>query len=218
MWLIVGLGNPGPGYARSRHNVGFLVLDEIARRLHQRISRRRAEALYATARLGEEPVTLIKPLSFMNESGRPVAEWLSTTGAPPARLLVIHDDLDLPFGRLRVVARGGHGGHRGVRDIQEAIGTPLFPRVRVGIGRPETGDDIAFVLGPFAETEAPRVPDLVGRAADAVEEIVVRGVASAMNRFNVRRRPGGRGEPVESTRGAPVETTSEEVKACPSTR
>jgi peptidyl-tRNA hydrolase, PTH1 family len=210
LWLIAGLGNPGREYASSRHNVGFLILDELARRVGRRVSRRRADALAAEVGLGSSPVTLIKPLAFMNESGGPVKAWLNVTGVLPDRLVVIHDDLDLDFGRVKVVARGGHGGHRGVRAIQDAIGTREFPRVRVGIGRPDRGDEVAFVLAPFDEADAGRLPDVVSRAADAVEEIVARGVSSAMNRFNIRRRLSARGEPAEPTRG--------EVKACPSTR
>jgi PTH1 family peptidyl-tRNA hydrolase len=210
LWLIVGLGNPGPEYERSRHNVGFLVVDELARRCRLRISRHRLESLSGAGRLRGEPVTLIKPLCFMNESGRPVKAWLERQAIPPERLVVIHDDLDLSFGRIKVAARGGHGGHRGVRFIQEAIETTLFPRVRVGIGRPGRGDEVEFVLSPFNDDEARLLPELLGRAADAVEEIVVRGVASAMNRFNVRIRPGTGGDVGE---GSP-----EGVKGCPSTR
>ena len=108
MWLIVGLGNPGADYARSRHNVGFLVLDELARRRNQSIKRRRWESLYSEGSLGGEPIPLIKPLSFMNESGRPVKAWLEKRSVPPERLVVIHDDLDLAFGRIKVLARRGH--------------------------------------------------------------------------------------------------------------
>jgi len=218
LWLIVGLGNPGPEYARSRHNVGFVVLDELARRWNRPITRRRWESLYAEETRRDETIALIKPLSFMNESGRPVKAWLEGTSVPPERLVVIHDDLDLAFGRIKVVAKGGHGGHRGVRFIQQAIETAGFPRVRVGIGRPEVGDEVTFVLNPFDKDEARLLPDLISRAADAAEEIVERGVASAMNRFNVRRRAEGRGEVAESTRGERVESTAEEVDGCQSTR
>lgn len=189
MWLIAGLGNPGPEYTASRHNAGFLVVEEVARRCSQRIRRRRWESLYAEVTLGGEPITLIKPLSFMNQSGRPIKAWLEKRSVLPERLMVIHDDLDLTFGRIKVVASGGHAGHQGVCSIQEAIGTVAFPRVRVGIGRPDKGDEVRFVLAPFDEAEAHRLPVLLGRAADAVEEIVVEGVVSAMNRFNVRSTP-----------------------------
>lgn len=186
MWLIAGLGNPGSEYAESRHNVGFLVVEELARRCSQRFRRRRWECLYAEGTLAGERIILIKPLSFMNQSGRPIKVWLEKRSILPGRLMVIHDDLDLTFGRIRVVARRGHAGHQGVLSIKEAIETLAFPRVRVGIGRPDKGDEVEFVLAPFDEAEAQCLPEVLGRAADAVEEIVVHGVVSAMNRFNVR--------------------------------
>jgi peptidyl-tRNA hydrolase, PTH1 family len=189
LWLIAGLGNPGPEYIESRHNVGFLVVEELARRRKQRFHRRRWESVYAEGTLGGERVILIKPLSFMNQSGRPIKVWLHKASILPERLIVIHDDLDLAFGRIKVVAKGRHGGHQGVRSIQEAIETVTFPRVRVGIGKPDKGDEVSFVLAPFLESEARHLPELCGRAADAVQEIVVRGVASSMNRFNVRSLP-----------------------------
>ncbi len=210
MWLIVGLGNPGGEYEQSRHNVGFLVLDVLARRLGQPMKRKRWESLYIESTLGEEPVTLIKPLAFMNDSGRPVKTWLHKRSVLPERLVVVHDDLDLAFGRIRVVAKGGHAGHRGVQVIQEEIETDAFSRVRVGIGRPDEGGEVQFVLSPFDEAEAGGLPELLARAADAVEEIVGRGVTSAMNRFNVRVRTAARRQAAEQ---AP-----EEVSECQSTR
>lgn len=189
MWLIAGLGNPGSEYAESRHNVGFLVVEELVRRCNQRFRRRRWESLYAEGTPEGERVFFIKPLSFMNQSGRPIKAWLEKTFILPERLMVIHDDLDLAFGRIRVVAKGGSGGHQGVRSIQEAIETVSFPRVRVGIGKPDKGDEVKFVLAPFTESEVVHLPALVGRAADAAEEIVARGVVSAMNRFNIRSLP-----------------------------
>lgn len=208
MWLIVGLGNPGTEYARSRHNIGFLAIDELARRRDQRITRRRWESLYSESSLGSEPVILIKPLSFMNQSGGPVKAWLEKRAIPPERLVVIHDDLDLAFGRIKVIAKGRHAGHQGVRSIQEEIETAAFPRVRVGIGRPDKGDEVQFVLSPFDEDEVRVLPELVGRVADAVEEIVERGVASAMNRFNVRVHSGARSGP---------RAVAGEVRECQST-
>lgn len=210
MWLIVGLGNPGSEYARSRHNVGFLVVDEIAHRRNRPLKRRRWESLYAEGTLGGEAIALVKPLCFMNRSGRSVKTWLERRSVLPGRLVVIHDDLDLPFGRIKVTARGGHGGQQGVRSIQEEIASVAFPRVRVGIGRPEKGDEVDFVLSPFAEEEARILPDVLRRAADAVEEIVEKGVASAMNRFNARGRSAAQGQPAEES--------PEEVQGCQSTR
>lgn len=194
MWLIVGLGNPGAEYARSRHNVGFLVLDELAHRQNQPMKRRRWESRYAEGTLRGEPIIFMKPLCFMNNSGRVVKTWLEKRSVLPTRLVVIHDDLDLAFGRIKVLARGGHGGHQGVRSIQEEIETSAFPRVRVGIGRPDKGNEVTFVLSRFDKVETPALPGIVSHAADAVEEIVERGVASAMNRFNVRGRTEARAQ------------------------
>ncbi len=210
MWLIVGLGNPGAAYARSRHNVGFLVVDEFARRRNQSLKRRRWESQFTEVTLGGEPIIVIKPLCFMNNSGSAVKAWLEKRSVLPARLVVIHDDLDLAFGRIKVLARGGHGGHQGVRSIQEALETIAFPRVRVGIGRPDEGDEVTFVLGSFDAEEAPVLPELVRGAADAVEEIVEKGVASAMNRFNVRVRARARGRQA-------VVRSPKEVDECQST-
>ncbi|MFQ5882951.1 MAG: aminoacyl-tRNA hydrolase [Candidatus Methylomirabilales bacterium] len=210
MWCIVGLGNPGSEYARSRHNVGFLVVEELARRLGRRFTRRLRGSVYTEETSKGGPVTLIKPLSFMNESGSPVKDWLEKSGLSPERLLVIHDDLDLAFGRIKVVARGGHGGHQGICSIQEQIGSVAFPRVRVGIGRPDKGKEVEFVLSEFHEAETQVLPELIGRAADAVEEIVANSVASAMNRFNVRTGSGPR---EEATHHPP-----EEVRECQNMR
>jgi PTH1 family peptidyl-tRNA hydrolase len=210
LWLIVGLGNPGPEYARSRHNIGFLVIEKLSHRVGRRVRQRRFGTLFTEAELQGRPVTLIRPLSFMNASGRPVKEWMEATNLPRGRLLIIHDDIDLPFGRIKIVARGGHGGHRGVQSVQEEIGTTAFPRVRVGIGRPQKGREIEFVLSPFDAVEVCGLREFVGRAADAVEAIVARGVTSAMNRFNVRPRSG--------MQGPTASHEAEEVKECESTR
>lgn len=190
--------------------MGFLVVDEFARRQNQPLKRRRWESQYAEGTLGGESIIVIKPLCFMNNSGTAVKTWLEKRSVLPARLVVIHDDLDLAFGRIKVLARGGHGGHQGVRSIQEALETNAFPRVRVGIGRPDEGDEVTFVLSSFDEEEAPVLPELVSRAADAVEDIVERGVTSAMNRFNVRVRTGARGRQA-------VVQSPEEVGECQST-
>jgi PTH1 family peptidyl-tRNA hydrolase len=209
LWLIVGLGNPGAEYARSRHNVGFLVLDELAHRRNQPMKRRRWESRYMEGTLRGQPIILMKPLCFMNNSGQVVKTWLEKRSVLPTRLVVIHDDLDLAFGRIKVLARGGHGGHQGVRSIHEEIETSAFPRVRVGIGRPDKGDEVTFVLSRFDKVETPVLPEIVSRAADAVEEIVERGVALAMNRFNVRGRTGARGQTAVQS--------PKEVRECQST-
>jgi len=187
--VVVGLGNPGPEYERSRHNVGFLVVDELVRRGEAGPFRVRFDSFYLRIRIHREEILLVKPQSFMNASGRPVRAWLDALQLPPSRLIVVHDDLDLPLGRLKITRGGGHGGHRGVRSLQEALGTSDFPRVKVGIGRPPAGlDPVAYVLAPFDPAEVEEVAVAIGNAADAVEVVVVRGLEAAQNRFNVRSK------------------------------
>lgn len=199
MWLIVGLGNPGPDYENTRHNLGFMVVDELAQRLQPGEWGRRYDARYLATWLQGKEVVLVEPLTFMNNSGGPVRAWLQALGLPTSRLIVIHDDLDLPRGRLKVVAGGGHGGHRGVRSIQEELQASDFIRVKLGIGHPGRGvDPTGYVLAPFGEDEKETAMEVVKRGADAVEVIVADGIEVAQNRFN--RRPiqtvtrGGRSE------------------------
>ncbi|MFB3816959.1 MAG: aminoacyl-tRNA hydrolase [Candidatus Methylomirabilales bacterium] len=186
-WLVAGLGNPGPEYAGTRHNVGFAVVEGLAGAARAAFSSGPRRSRVALARLGGASVLLVEPLAFMNLSGEPVGACLAALGLPPDRLLVVHDDLDLPLGRLKVVAEAGAAGHRGVASIQEAIGTAAFPRVRVGIGRPGEAQDAAeHVLSAFTEAEGPLVAEAVARAADAVRSVILQGPAAAMNRFNTR--------------------------------
>lgn len=196
MWLVVGLGNPGPEYAGSRHNVGFRVLEAVAAAAGVACRRRRFDSLFGTATVAGVPVTLVLPQAFMNLSGEPVRAWLTHLGLPPDRLLVVHDDIDLPLGRLRVVREGGHAGHKGVRAIQEALGTDAFPRLRLGVGRPPGKPETAeYVLGAFAPEEAERAEAMIARAAEGVRLILGEGLTAAMNRLNVRA-------PVEDAGGA----------------
>lgn len=189
---MVGLGNPGPEYAGTRHNVGFAVLERLAAEAGARFSTRIFQAEAATADLEGLPVTLIKPQTFMNRSGEAVAAWLRALGLPASRLVVVHDDLDLPLGQLRVVGGAGPGGHRGVASIQEILGTRDIPRVRVGIGRPREGEDaVERVLEPFAPEELPAVEQMVARAASAVRTLIASGLAAAMDRYNVRAPASG---------------------------
>jgi PTH1 family peptidyl-tRNA hydrolase len=191
-WLVVGLGNPGPGYARTRHNVGFGVVDRLAGATRVRFGPGRYRTERAWSDLSGVPILLVKPQAFMNLSGPSVAAWLETLGLPAARLVVIHDDLDLPLGRLRISARAGPGGHQGVGSIQAALGTQAFPRVRVGIGRPGEGQAASDrVLGAFAPEERPVVGVVIDRAAEAVRFLITDGIARAMNRYNVRGPAGG---------------------------
>jgi PTH1 family peptidyl-tRNA hydrolase len=185
MKIIVGLGNPGRKYERTRHNAGFLAVDEIARDLRFDLTQEKYHACIGKGRIGEEDALLAKPQTFMNESGRSVGAILRYTYAKPADLIVVHDELDLPLGAVRVKNGGGHGGHNGLRSIIEHIGTPDFIRVRVGVGRPAPGRDAAdYVLSPFSADERTAAVEAIERAAAAVREIVLEGPAKAMNRFN----------------------------------
>src|SRR6266571_1036770 len=186
-WLIAGLGNPGPDYAGNRHNAGFMVADLLAERIGARFKRDRSRAAVAAGRLAGFPVTLAKPLTFMNLSGRPVAALRSFYKIPPERIVVVHDDLDLPFGTLRLKQGGGDNGHNGLRSVTSALGTRDYFRVRVGIGRPPGRMDPAdFVLSDFSAAERRDLPLLIDRAADAVETLLQDGLGTAQNVYNTR--------------------------------
>ncbi len=184
-WLIAGLGNPGPEYAGNRHNAGFMVADLLAGRMGVRFKRDRSRAAVATGRLAGLPVTLAKPWSFMNLSGRSVASLRTFYKLPPERIVVVHDELDLPFAAIRLKQGGGDNGHNGLRSVTAALGTRDYFRVRVGIGRPPGRMDPAdFVLHDFSAAERKLVPEVLERAADAVEALLARGLAAAQNEFH----------------------------------
>lgn len=196
MLLVVGLGNPGKEHARDRHNVGFMVVDALAAEVRADAFRERFSGLCARAELAGEPALLLKPQTWMNASGRSVRAAMAFYKLPPADLLVIHDELDLPFGAVRLKRGGGHAGHNGLRSIVEACGTPEFGRVRVGIGRPPPdfpGDVpenvINFVLSGVGAAEAATLSDTLKQAAESVLEVAARGFDAAMNVRNTRRRP-----------------------------
>ncbi|MGP3536288.1 aminoacyl-tRNA hydrolase [Microbacterium sp. RD1] len=189
-WLVVGLGNPGPRYEATRHNVGQMVVDELAARRGERFAAHKAHARVAETwlRPGAAKLVLAKPNSFMNVSGGPVANLAKYYGVEPERVIVVHDELDIPFDTLKLKTGGGHGGHNGVRDVAKALGTADFPRVRVGIGRPPGRQDPAdWVLDPFAATERATLPSLLGDAADAAELLVSDGLVAAQQRFHAPR-------------------------------
>lgn len=189
-WLIVGLGNPGPRYEATRHNVGQMVVDELARRRGERFGAHKAHARVAETwlRPGAAKLVLAKPNSFMNVSGGPVANLAKYYGVEPERIVVVHDELDIPFDTIKLKTGGGHGGHNGVRDVAKALGTPDFPRVRVGIGRPAGRQDPAdWVLDPFGAGERQTLPSLIADAADAVELTVDEGLLAAQQRFHAPR-------------------------------
>jgi len=188
-WLVAGLGNPGPGYRDTRHNVGFAVADRLAAEAGGRFRHGRHGVHGVTLVLGGTPVVVLKPQTFMNCCGPAVAAWLTGLELPAERLVVVHDDLDLAVGRLRVVAGGGAGGHRGVASIQSVVGTQAIPRVRIGIGRVPAGGEAAdFVLQAFRAEEQPAIEAATARAAEAVVDIVMDGLAPTMNRHNATPR------------------------------
>ncbi len=186
-WLVVGLGNPGPRYEATRHNVGQMVIAELASRRSESLRTHKAGARVAETwlRPGAAKLILASPNSFMNVSGASVAALSAFYRVPPERIIVVHDELDIPFDTLKLKTGGGHGGHNGVRDVARALGTPDFPRVRVGIGRPPGRQDAAdWVLAPFAGDERANLPLAVSDAADAVEAIITDGLTAAQQRFH----------------------------------
>ncbi|MGW8567322.1 aminoacyl-tRNA hydrolase [Isoptericola sp. NPDC055881] len=194
-WLVVGLGNPGPKYAGNRHNVGQMVLDLLAERTGARYSRHaRAQAVVAETRLGVLPggrpgprVVLAKPTTYMNTSGGPVAGLAKYYGVDPAQVVVVHDEVDIPFDTIKLKSGGGEGGHNGLRDITKALGTKDYVRVRVGVGRPPGRMDTAdFVLKDFSATERKDLPILVDDAADAVEMVLVEGLLATQGKFHTK--------------------------------
>lgn len=184
-WLVVGLGNPGPTYARNRHSVGFMVADLLAQRLGGRFTARRGRVDAVEGRLSGARVVLAKPKAYMNESGGPVASVRSFFRVPADRLVVVHDELDIAYGALRLKLGGGEGGHNGLRSLRRALGTGEFYRVRVGIGRPPGRMDPAdYVLRDFSPAERKELPFHLDRAGDAVEVLLTDGLAVAQNRFH----------------------------------
>ncbi|HEV7207854.1 MAG TPA: aminoacyl-tRNA hydrolase [Mycobacteriales bacterium] len=184
-WLVVGLGNPGPGYAGTRHNAGFLVADLLAERLRGRFKAHKGRADIVEGRLAGQPVVLAKPKAYMNESGGPVASISRFFKIPVERLIVVHDELDLDYGQLRLKAGGGDNGHNGLKSLRSALGSGEFFRVRLGIGRPPGRQDPAdFVLKDFTAAERKELPFHVDRAADAVQALTELGLDAAQNRFN----------------------------------
>ena len=188
-WLVVGLGNPGPEYARTRHNVGQMVLDELASRLGGsfKVHKTRAQVLESRLRPGGPRVVLAKPMTYMNTSGGPVAGLAKFYGIPAERVIAVHDEIDIPFAALKLKIGGGEGGHNGLRDMSKALSTKDYYRVRVGVGRPPGRMDAAsYVLKPFSSTEGKELPFLLDDAADAVEQLVENGLLEAQQKFHAR--------------------------------
>jgi PTH1 family peptidyl-tRNA hydrolase len=184
-WLIAGLGNPGPEYAGNRHNVGFLVSDVLAERAGTRFKRDRSGAHVATGRLAGRSVVLAKPMTFMNVSGRQVAALSRFYKLPGDRIVVIHDELDVPFDTIRLKLGGGDNGHNGLRSVTTSLGSRDYYRIRIGIGRPPGRMDPAdFVLRDFSAAERAALPVLLSRSADAAQILLERGLAAAQNDYH----------------------------------
>jgi PTH1 family peptidyl-tRNA hydrolase len=186
MFLVVGLGNPGRRYARTRHNVGFKVIENLQNRWQIQGESAQLGALVGSGMIANTRATLARPQKFMNRSGHPVVSIAGYYKLDDQDVLVVHDDVDLPFGQVRVKRGGGHGGHNGLRDIIKHMG-PNFPRVRVGVSRPPEGWDTAdYVLGKWGPSEQEDVSGVVDLASDAVEAVLRSGLEAAMNQFNTR--------------------------------
>ena len=187
MKLIFGLGNPGPEYDYSPHNLGFGVVDRLAERRSVRVGRKQGHSLCGRFQIGEEEAWLIKPQMFMNRSGLAVGEWLAKQGCGPEDIVVIADELDLPWGQLRIRQSGGAAGHHGVESVIAALGTKQFTRVRIGV-RPDhpVEDSVRYLLTPVRRSLRPSFEAMLDRAADAVEAILQEGAARAMTLFNRR--------------------------------
>lgn len=182
--LVVGLGNPGTRYARNRHNVGFMIVELFAHARHWRFARKRFNAEIAEGEIDGTRVMVAKPQTFMNASGEAVGKLFAFYKIAPHDLLVVYDDLDLPLGKMRLRPKGSAGGHHGMESIIARIGTSDFPRLRLGIGRPNPDDDIDHVLGNFEGAEKKLMDETFARAVEALEAWVRDGIEKAMNEFN----------------------------------
>ena len=190
MRLIVGLGNPGPEYQWTPHNLGFLLVDELANRGAIRVERPEGKALVGRGKLAGEEVILAKPQTMMNLSGISVRELLQKYELAPADLLVVYDERDLPWGTIRIREHGSPGTHNGAKSVTSAVGTQEFARIRLGVGPDHpVGDLAAYVLRPMKKAEFACAAEMIGEAGDAVELVLTHGLAAAMNRYNRRNPP-----------------------------
>jgi PTH1 family peptidyl-tRNA hydrolase len=209
MWLVVGLGNPGSRYEGHRHNVGFMVVEALAQRLGSDGFRDKFRGRVARAKHGSEDVVLLLPQTFMNLSGESVREAASFHKIAPPNLLVVHDELDLPFAELKLKTGGGHAGHNGLRSILGCLGSPDFHRLRVGVGRPPAGfrGEVAdYVLSGFDPSERAALSDVLRACVDAVVDVIDRGAVAATNRLNTKKAPrsGANAPGAASPRGKPA--------------
>lgn len=204
MKLIAGLGNPGSEYAATKHNVGFMLVDALAEHLGAESWKTQQDALVAQTRIGGEKVLLVKPLTYMNDSGHAIGPLLAWYKLPPEALVVVHDDMDIPVGTVRLRKKGSAGGHNGMKSILYHVQEENFPRVRIGIGRPPLGwTVIRHVLSPFSAEDRPRIEAAIAYLVPAVVCIVTDGVDLAMNRFNPVKRKKAAG-PEAAAEGQPL--------------
>ena len=187
MRLIVGLGNPGAQYENTRHNVGFMVVDKLAGEFGISVTKNKFEVRYGSGTIGDQAVMLAKPMAFMNRSGWPVQKLAAYFKINSKDVIVIHDDIDLAFGRFKIKEKGGHGGHKGLKSIIQAVGQDAFVRLRIGVGRSETGNSVSdHVLGPFDNKESKLLDAIINRARDAVVTILTEGTKVGMNQYNTK--------------------------------
>lgn len=185
LWLIAGLGNPGKEYAQTRHNIGFMALDQLAKDNGIPVLQKKFDLVFGPGNIDGHPVILCKPLAYMNRSGPPIQQMASYYRITLDHLLVIHDDIDIPLGKLKIKWKGGHGGHNGLKSIIGAFGESAFSRIRIGIGRPSDAMDIVrHVLGRFSRDEERILESSLSKAADAGQWIISKGIVASMNRFN----------------------------------
>ncbi len=183
--LVVGLGNPGQQYQNTRHNVGFMVVDAVAQACGFALSRRSGELMYGNGRIGNANIYLAKPLAYMNKSGVPTQSLAHRLGIDLQEMLVIHDDIDLVFGKIKIKKKGGSGGHNGIKSLKTAFGGGDFTRLRIGVGRPDREENVTHhVLGRFSSSEKKHLGAVIETARDAVMAIIDQGTAEAMNQFN----------------------------------
>ncbi|RKX63632.1 MAG: aminoacyl-tRNA hydrolase [Thermodesulfobacteriota bacterium] len=182
MWLFCGLGNPGERYKNTRHNFGFLVIETFAKKHH--LNFKFYKDLESEAAYYKDKAILIKPLTYMNLSGRAVKKWVLKEGIPLKNLLVIYDDLDLPLGKIKILPKGGAGGHKGMLSIIEALETSDFPRMKLGINKPLNQPIIDYVLSPFSEEENPKVIKILDLASFALQDILNLGLSKTMTKYN----------------------------------
>jgi len=185
LYLVLGLGNPGDAYKNTRHNVGFTVVDALAEEFSVSCEKKKFDALFGRGVIEGAEVILAKPMSYMNRSGLPAGGIMSYFGISGKDMVVIHDDIDLALGRIKIKEKGGHGGHKGIKSLTDTLGGGEFSRLRIGTGRPEAGRDVAdYVLGRFSPDETKVLPEIIRTARDAVVTILCKGTKEGMNRFN----------------------------------